>query len=306
MRPTAMRTTTLVTAVGLAAFTVCCADTGGQRPTAVEAKAQAATPPKAAPELPEKTRDEIIVSGALTVEHQLDVAALRDGVISSITVDVDSLVRKGQELATLDDRQVASDRDAAAERVQELESDVKNWEAEVKVLEADQERAELMWADKLIAQAQLDHARYNLVADRFQSESARHKLENARATLQSLQLEVEKTRIRSPFDGVVARRYVREGQRVANGDRTFWVTSVAPLLVRFTVPERLAGMVKRGEEVRVTSTERDAPAHLAKIMTVGPVIDPSSSTVEVVAGVRGPAGDLRAGMTVNIALRNKK
>ncbi len=306
MRPRAMRTAALGTAVGLAVFTVSCADTGRQRATTVEAKAQAATPPKIAPELPEKTRDEINVSGALLVEHQLDVAALRDGVISSITVDVDSLVRKGQILATLDDRQVAADRNAAAERVQELESDLKNWEAEVKVLEADQERAERMWEAKLIAKEQLDHVRYNLVADRFQSESARHKLENARATWQSLQLEVEKTRIRSPFDGVVARRYVREGQRVANGDRIFWVTSVGPLLVRFTVPERFAGMVKRGEEVRVSSTERDAPAHMGKITTVSPVIDPSSSTVEVVASLRGPAGDLRAGMTVNIALRNKK
>src|SRR5260370_13117584 len=131
MRPRAMRTAALGTAVGLAVFTVSCADTGRQRATTVEAKAQAATPPKIAPELPEKTRDEINVSGALLVEHQLDVAALRDGVISSITVDVDSLVRKGQILATLDDRQAAADLNAAADRVQELPSDMTNWEPKV-------------------------------------------------------------------------------------------------------------------------------------------------------------------------------
>lgn len=300
-----IRTAVLGTGVGLALFTVSCGDNGA-RTTTVEAKEQAATLPRAASELPETTTDEINVSGALLVEHQLDVAALRDGVISSITADVDSLVHKGQVLATLDDRQIAADCNAAAERVQELESDLKNWAAEVKVLEADQQRAEQMWAAKLIAQEQLDHIRYNVVADRFQSESARHKLENARATLQSLQLEAEKTRIRAPFDGVVARRYVREAQRVANGDRIFWVTSVAPLLVRFTVPERLVGIAKRGEDIRVSSTERDAPVHIGTITTVSPVIDPSSSTVEVVARLRGPAGDLRAGMTVNIALRNKK
>jgi len=300
-----IRTAVLGTGVGLAVFTVSCGDNGG-RTTTVEAKEQAATTPRAASEPPETMTDEINVSGALLVEHQLDVAALRDGVISSITADVDSLVHKGQVLATLDDRQITADCNAAAERVQELESDLKNWAAEVKVLEADQQRAEQMWAAKLIAQEQLDHIRYNVVADRFQSESARHKLENARATLQSLQLEAEKTRIRAPFDGVVARRYVREAQRVANGDRIFWVTSVAPLLVRFTVPERLAGIAKRGEDIRVSSTERDAPAHIGTITTVSPVIDPSSSTVEVVARLRGPAGDLRAGMTVNIALRNKK
>src|SRR5260370_34873202 len=178
MRPRAMRTAALGTAVGLAVFSGSCADIGGQRATTVEAKAQAATPPKIAPELPEKTRDEINVSGALLVEHQLDVAALRDGVISSITVDVDSLVRKGQILATLDDRQDAADRNAAAERVQELESDLKNWEAEVKVLEADQDRAERMWEAKLIAQEQLEHARNDPCAERLTFESCRLEPEN--------------------------------------------------------------------------------------------------------------------------------
>src|SRR5260370_4357311 len=109
MRTRAMRTAALGTAVGLAVFTVSCADTGRQRATTVEAKAQAATPPKIAPELPEKTRDEINVSGALLVEHQLDVAALRAGVISSITVNVDSLLPKGHILPTLDAPQIAAD-----------------------------------------------------------------------------------------------------------------------------------------------------------------------------------------------------
>src|SRR5260370_16355940 len=74
MRPRAMRTAALGTAVGLAAFTVSCAGTGGQRATTLEAKAQAATPQKAGPELPEKTRAEIIISCTPTVAQHLDLA----------------------------------------------------------------------------------------------------------------------------------------------------------------------------------------------------------------------------------------
>lgn len=255
---------------------------------------------------PSSAPDVIPLSGTLIVEHQVDVDALRDGVISSISADLDTPVRKGQVLATLDDRQVSADRDAAEARVKELESDLRNWDAEVKVLQADQIRAEKMWDAQLITKEQLDHIRYNLEADRFQDESAQHKLDNARATLQSLQLEIEKTRIRAPFDGVVARRYVREGERVSDGDRMFWVTSEAPLLIRFTVPDRMSGSIKKGEELRLTSNAAQGVTHVARITSISPVIDPSSSTIEVVGLVTGAPGELRPGMTVNIALRNGK
>ena len=44
-------------------------------------------------------------------------------------------------------------------------------------------------------------------------------LVNAQQTERSLELEMEKTRVRAPFSGIVARRYVRDGQQVAKGDR---------------------------------------------------------------------------------------
>ena len=69
-------------------------------------------------------------------------------------------------------------------------------------------------------------------------------LTNAQAAERSLELEKEKTRITAPFDGIVARRYVRVGQKVAISDRLFWVTAVAPLEVKFTLPERFLGKGK--------------------------------------------------------------
>jgi membrane fusion protein (multidrug efflux system) len=159
-----------------------------------------------------------------------------------------------------------------------------------------------MWESKLNTEEQLEHARFQAEADRYQVESQQHKLENARAELRSLDLELEKTRITAPFDGVVARRYVREGQRVANGDRLFWVTSVAPLLVRFTVPDEFAAALSRGDTVAVSSLLAMAPVHRARVISVSPVVDPVSDSVEVIARVLHAAGDLKPGMTVNISI----
>ena len=54
-----------------------------------------------------------------------------------------------------------------------------------------------------------------------------------------------KTRITAPFSGLVARRYVREGQSVAKGDRLFWITAESPLMMRFTLPEKYQSPASR-------------------------------------------------------------
>ncbi len=193
----------------------------------------AADKPAPAPAPPQET---FVASGPIVVENQVDVAAQREGVVAKVAVDAGTMVRKGQLLGTLDDRQIAADKDAADAKVRSAAADLKGWEGEVKVLQADRERAERMWEAQLITKQDLEHARFKVEADESEVERARENLRTAQATAKSLALELEKTRIVAPFNGVVARRYVRVGERVAMGDRLFWVTAVAPLRVKFALP----------------------------------------------------------------------
>jgi RND family efflux transporter MFP subunit len=119
-------------------------------------------------------------------------------------------------------------------------------------------------------------------------------------------LELEKTHIRAPFDGVIARRYVRLGQEVATGDRLFWVTAVRPLRVKFTLPEKLIGQIKRGQMLSVSCLDEAGATHQARVIQVSPVVDPSSGTFEVLAQLVNPGRNLRPGMTANIRIENSR
>lgn len=264
--------------------------------TASPAPVEAATAAKPEP---------VVATGPLVVENQVDVAAQREGMLASMAAEVGTSVRKGQILAVLDDRQVTADLEAARARVRAVEANVKNWEAEVKVLETDLERAEKMWAAQLITRQDLDHTRFKLAADQYELEREREVLKHAIATGRSLELEQDKTRVRAPFDGIVARRYVRVGQKIALGDRLFWVTAVTPLRVKFTLPERYIGHVKRGDEVDLTVSDGPDNQYAAKVVQMSPVVDPSSGTIEVMAELVGPTRNLRPGMTATIRVRNR-
>ena len=170
------------------------------------------------------------------------------------------------------------------------------------MLGSDHARAEKMWEAQIIPKEQLEHARYKAESDQWDVKRVSELLTNAKQAEHSLELELEKTQITAPFNGIVARRYVRAGQSVAKNDRLFWVTAVAPLRIRVTLPERFLGHIKSGTTMAVTPAEGlSADRHYrAKVIQVSPVVDPSSDTIEILAELSGDTSGLRPGMRANV------
>ncbi|MBZ5629494.1 MAG: efflux RND transporter periplasmic adaptor subunit [Acidobacteriia bacterium] len=288
---------------GLACLLVAVAALSGCEQSRPVAIAQASAEPVARESLAKTAAAFYEASGPLVVENQVDVAAQREGVVAKIQSDVGASVKKGHLLAQLDDRQLTADRDAAKAKADAMEADYKHWQAQLKMREADLARSEAMWKAQLITAQQFEHDRYAVESGKFFLQRQGEDLKNTAAALKSAQLELDKTRIVAPFDGVVARRYVRAGQKVALGDRLFWVTATGPLNVRFTVPQALVAKVQRGDMVSLVAPGAGGAEHKAKITLISPVVDPSSGTIEVQAQVLGPAGELRPGMTVNLRVK---
>jgi RND family efflux transporter MFP subunit len=288
--------------LGIAA-SIACTTSPATPPVTVSAAETSLQPSHTAPDPSSNLSraSEFLASGPIIVEDQVDVAAQRDGVVAKIMAEPGTPVKKGQLLAALDDRQISADLEAARAKTRSTEDDMKNWQAEAKVLEADYSRAEKLWEAQIIPKEELDHARYKAESDEWDVKRVSELLTNAKQNEQSLELELEKTRITAPFDGVVARRYVRMGQSVARNDRLFWVTAVAPLRIRVTLPEKFLGRIHSGVVVAVTPAESArAENYRARILEVSPVVDPSSDTIEVLAELMGNTSGLRPGMRADV------
>jgi membrane fusion protein, multidrug efflux system len=268
----------------------------------------AASPPPAskAAAAVETADTTLSVSGPIIVEHQLDVTAQRDGLLSKILVDAPARVKAGTVLARLDDRQIAANLEAARAKSRSIAADLKNWEADLEVLKADYGRAQHLWDLGLISEEQLQHAKYKVESDQWDIKRVQETLNTAHQEERSLELEQEKMSITAPFDGLIARRYVREGQSVSKGDRLFWVTEESPLLMRFTLPERFFGRVRSAQQFEITSPDVPGEKHAARVKEISPVVDPASGTFEVLVQLVGNRGLLRPGMTANIQVENPR
>jgi RND family efflux transporter MFP subunit len=303
-----MRSSIVIVALGAALVGVGCEDS---KPTVTgvtnAAPAPAPTPVVAKPETVKETANRgLVVSGPIIVEHQVEITAQRDGVLEKVFFDAPTRVKAGTVLAQMDDRQVAANLEAARAKSRSIENDLKNWQSEEEVLKADYARQKNLWDLGLTSAEQLQHAQYKAESDQWDIKRVEETLNTAHQEERSLEFELEKTKITAPFSGLIARRYVREGEAVKQGDRLFWVTAEAPLLMRFTLPENYFGHVRAAQVFDVTSPDVPGEKHQARVKEISPVIDPSSGTFEVLVALTGDRGSFRPGMTANLKVEKSR
>lgn len=277
-----------------------CGETKSESVGAAPVSSPATAPAAPLRSAPAPSDDGFTASGPLIVEHQVEITAQREGVVSKIYVASGTRVKAGTLLAQMDDRQVNANLEAARAKTRSIENDLKNWQAEAEVMKADYVRAQRAWKEGLIPEEQLQHTKYKAESEQWDIKRVTELLNTARQEERSLELEMEKNRITAPFDSLVARRYARVGQSVGRGERLFWVTAEAPLLLRFTLPEKFLGRVRIGQALSLSSLDVPKEMHSARIKEVSPVVDPSSGTFDVLAELQGARGELRPGMTASV------
>src|SRR5438105_4108198 len=136
-----------------------------------EVSAAAAAPissPVAPPRAGTDAVTDYIASGPIVVENQVDMLSQRDGGIAEVKADLGTAVKKGEVLATMDDRQLTAERDAQQAKVRSIEADLKNWQALTDVAATERDRAEQMWKAQLITQQERERAGYKAQAARFE------------------------------------------------------------------------------------------------------------------------------------------
>ena len=247
------------------------------------------------------------ILSVLSVEHQVDLSTEFDGTIMSISKDEGSLVKAGDILGQLDDRTLQLEFIKAQDDLKVAQNNVKYKEAELKAKSAAFDRQRQLRQMGLSSQADLEAADFGAKAAEYDLHGWEAQAEASQAEMSRINLLIDKTRLRAPFSGVVARRYVREGQTVAKGDRCFRVSQLSPLLVQFQVPESAGRRPEIGKFVNVVLLDDPNLPVAARISKISPTIDPASDSYNVTAQLKDSSSSrLRPGMAVRVVLSSSE
>lgn len=172
-------------------------------------------------------------------------------------------------------------------------------------LEMDDRNARRAEAAALVEQRQIEVNAARKLSDRgFQSQTklaeAEANLASARAALESIRVDIARTSITAPFDGVLADRMVELGDYVRVGDEIAKIVDLDPILLVAQVSEREVGHLEAG---LVGQADLITGEHIEGVVTV---IAPSSSsatrTFRVEMEVPNPDNTIREGLTAQISL----
>jgi membrane fusion protein, multidrug efflux system len=218
--------------------------------------------------------DAIIATGEV---EAIQSASLRPDIEGRVT---ETLMREGSEVV----------KGAALFRIddQELKAQVARAEAEADLAEQALARTKgLVQQDAASAQ---DLERADATA------------RSSRASLDLLKLRLSRTTVRAPFSGVVGQRFVSLGDYVTSSDSMVIIQTVDPARVSFTVPERYASVVRRGQKVTFRVAALPGEEFSGNVEFVSPAMQLPARTMMVKAVVPNGRRHLQAGMFIEARL----
>ena len=127
-------------------------------------------------------------------------------------------------------------------------------------------------------------------------------MRSTQASLDLLQLRLDRTIVRAPFAGVAGQRLASLGDYVNNSTRLITLQTVNPQRAAFQVPERYADQLKVGQKVLFRVAALAGRDFSGQVDFVDPRVQLPGRTITVKALAPNPKRELQSGMFIEARL----
>jgi len=264
----------------------------------------------------------VSASGPVNAVVTVEVGTQVSGQIAVLDADFNSQVKKGQRLALIDpqtfqSRVVQAESDLAAARTQKALQDANVTRANAQLVKEQRalDRLVTLGAKGFASPAQLDAQKAVIASAQADVSVAKAQVQNAQANiaakeaaLAQAKIDLSRTVIESPIDGIVIERNVDRGQTVAASLSAPVLFKIAQDLsqvqIEAQVDEADIGGVKEGQNVTFTVgayAQREFRGRVAQVR-VGGLNEQSVVTYAVIISAPNRNLDLLPGMTASVKI----
>ncbi|MEQ1592679.1 MAG: efflux RND transporter periplasmic adaptor subunit [Thiobacillaceae bacterium] len=221
------------------------------------------------------------------------------GVIETMRVERGDTVKKGQVIAILRGDVERAALGVANSRAQ-AEADVRSAVAALEFAHQSTLRAEDLVKKKFVSEQALDKARTEEKVAAQKVAQAREQSQIWDREKSLAQSQLAQRTITSPINGIVAERYLSNGERVENQSMAR-VVSINPLNVEVMVPVASFGKIQTGMVATVVPDLPGATPVEARVILVDKLIDGASNTFRVRLTLPNPDHGIPAGPRCKVA-----
>jgi membrane fusion protein, multidrug efflux system len=222
---------------------------------------------------PSVVEQTISVSGTLRPFEETVLMPEGTGRVTAINLPEGKFVKQGTLLVKLFD--------------DDLQAGLKKARTQLEIAEQTQKRQNELIKISGISQADYDQAVL--------------QVNSINADIEILKVQVRKTEVRAPFDGVIGLRSISVGAEVTPGTPLATIRSIQQLKLDFSVPEKYSSAVKAGMKVKF-SVQGDDTTYDATVMATEEGIDVATRNLKARAVVKNKDAALKPGAFANVDL----
>ncbi|MEN1926007.1 efflux RND transporter periplasmic adaptor subunit [Luteimonas sp. MJ293] len=250
----------------------------------------------------------ISATGTLSATSTVVVGSQVSGQVTDVLVDFNDTVSRDQVIARIDPSSYDAQIEQGNAQIASARASLAQAQATLANAEADYQRKAGLGERQLVARSDIDLARAALDQARAQVASAQAQIRQQTASTRTVQVNLDRTVIRSPVDGVVLTRTIEPGQTVAaslQAPELFTIAEdLAKMQIELAVDEADIGQVQEGQQVSFTVDAFPGRQFRGEVLQVRLAATDTNNviTYPVVVSVDNSDGTLLPGLTVNAGI----
>jgi HlyD family secretion protein len=254
----------------------------------------------------------ISATGTLSAISTVTVGSQISGLVTDVLVDFNSPVKKGDILLKIDPSTYQAQIEQGAAQIASAQAQLRQAQATLRNATLDYQRKSDLGRQQLVARSDVDLARTALEQAQAQVGSAQAQIRQQTASTQTTRVNLQRTVIRSPVNGVVLTRKIERGQTVAaslQAPELFTIAEdLAKMKIELAVDESDIGQVKVGQAVSFSADAFPDRKFKGVVEQVRLSATTSNNVVTfpVVVTVDNSDGTLLPGLTVNAEIEVSK
>lgn len=212
----------------------------------------------------------LYIDDAMILGDKISVSSRQPGKVSKLLVEEGSAVKKGQLLVSLDESEIAAQKAQAETAMRLAEENMKLFNTGVGKAENDLGRAQLQFKSGYIPTEQYEHAQNQRDVAGIQKTIAAAQVVAARAQFNIVKTQMDEYSIYATDDGVVAKKWVTEGDVIMPGQALYTMYNLHAISVAANVEETKFTSVRLGQKALVTVDAYPDKTWTGKVVSSGP------------------------------------
>lgn len=216
----------------------------------------------------------ILTNTTLEAQRTVNVIARVSGIVKDYYFEEGAVVKKGDQLVKLDDRELKLSMELAKSRAENT----------LRLFD----RSKEMFEKSLISKETYDDAKF--------------QYETLESQFQSARLQWEYTSITAPINGVITIRSLELGDYITTNRIVCSIADYDLLLAKIFIPEREISNIRPNQFAKITVEALSDQEFSGKVQMINPVVDPNSGTVKVTVEIARKSSGLLPGMFASVFL----